>query len=67
MVLIGYIHDKFSTGLKSKRMNAHTVSSRAPRRSPKVISTMVESGSESKSIITLGVGTESVSFDFPSC
>lgn len=36
----------------------HTVSRRAPRRSPKVISTIVASVSESWSIITLGTGTE---------
>lgn len=44
-----------------------TVSRRAPRRSPKVISTTVASGSESWSIITIGVGTVSATPWFPSC
>lgn len=52
---------------KTRRRNYHTVSRRAPRRSPKVISTIVAFGSESWSIITLGVGIVSVSLELPSC
>lgn len=52
---------------KPGRRHYHTVSRRAPRRSPKVISTIVAFGSESWSIITLGVGTVSVSLELPSC
>ena len=44
-----------------------TVSRRAPRRSPKVISTTVASGSESWSIMTMGVGMVSASPWLPSC
>lgn len=53
--------------MKSASKWPHTVSRRAPRRSPKVISTMVASGSESRSIMTLGVGIVSVSPLLPSC
>lgn len=52
---------------KPGRRHSHTVSRRAPSRSPKVISTIVAFGSESWSIITLGVGTVSVSLELPSC
>jgi len=43
------------------------VSRRAPSRSPKVISTTVAFGSKSWSIMTIGVGTVSVSPWFPFC
>ena len=51
---------------KNREISLRTVSRSAPSRSPKVISTTVASGSESWSMITLGVGIVSASLKFPS-